>query len=221
MLCVLFLILDQKARTDPKLIYWTWLAFFFALFVSAAILVIAGETKIFDYDGKPLNEVAKFILNVVDFVLDIERETLLLGFCLAVVALPQWFAYVMSGLNGAAQKSRFVTDAWRVTAMLLAKSFISASAVAMSIDFTGSHYGWVSPEPRNIISNTLIQIVLLFYGWFLLFSVPQRVDRSTKAGRSDQASSSRIHAWMTRRMGDKAKSSPSSAETSSSLLTRD
>lgn len=50
--------------------------------------------------------------------------------------------------------------------MLLAKSFISASAVAMSIDFIGSRYGWVSSEPQNIISNALIQIMLLFYGWF-------------------------------------------------------
>ncbi|MFM0166788.1 hypothetical protein PQR39_40990 [Paraburkholderia sediminicola] len=65
----------------------------------------AGESGIYDYSNLR-DEVATIILRVGDFALDIERETVLLGFCLGVVALLRWFAYLMSGVTGAAEEAR-------------------------------------------------------------------------------------------------------------------
>lgn len=121
MVCLMFFILDHRAKIDPQLIYPTWLAFTFALVVSAVVLIASAEAGIYDYDGNPRNELAKIILSNIDFFLDIGQETVLLGVCLEGVALPQWFAYLMSGLTGAAQEARFVKAAWRITALLLAK----------------------------------------------------------------------------------------------------
>ncbi|WP_143134339.1 hypothetical protein [Burkholderia ubonensis] len=191
--------LEKRAKIEPKLIYPTWLAFFAAFFISTAVLIAAGEAKIYDYAGNPLNEVARAILNVIEFMVDIEHETLLLAGALFVLALPQWCAYLMSGFTGAARRPRFIKSAWRISTVLLAKSFIGASAVAMSIVVVGNHYGWINSDSRNIIANLLSQLLLLVYGLVILFFVPP--SKKMKDGNVPiRPRLALFHRFMTRRL---------------------
>lgn len=197
----MFTVLEHRALVEPTIIYPTWLSFFAAFFLCTVVLVAAGEARIYDYNGNPVNTVARTILLVVEFMLDIEHETLLLFGILCVFVLPQIFAYVMSGANGAARRPRFIRIAWRYAALLMAKSFIGASAVAMSLTFVGSYYGWLDSGPRTVISNLLAEILLLLYGFVFLALIPVST-RTRSRSLTDRGRSAvvRFHRVMIRRL---------------------
>ena len=201
-------VLGDLAKREPRLIYPVWLAFFVALFGSTVVLWAAGQANIFDIDGRPMNAVAGWIYSTVEFILDLEHETLALVGLLSVFALPQWCAYVMSGLTGTASEVRFLKQAWKIAALLLSKSCISASAVAMSVDVVGSLYGWINTDPRNLLSHFLVEVLLLLYGWFLLCLSP-RSQRPLATHSARQALwQTRLHKWMTRRIGAETAPQP-------------
>jgi hypothetical protein len=185
----------NKAKTDPHMIHPMWLAYFVALFFSTAILLLAGEAHIFNYDGEPQNAVARAIVAGTGFFVDVVPECGALLIALALIVLPQWFAYGMSGLSGAARRSRFVWIAWKWAALLIAKSFISASAIALSIALVGGYFGWVSSEPRGVAANVLAALMLLGFGIFLLCVVPTR-PKQGMPGKTVR----RVHRHMRRRL---------------------
>jgi hypothetical protein len=129
------------------------------------------------------------------FFVDVAPECGALLIALALIVLPQWFAYEMSGLSGAARRSRFVWIAWKWAALLIAKSFISASAIALSIALVGGYFGWVSSEPRGVAANVLAALMLLGFGIFLLCVVPTR-PRQGMPGKTVR----RVHRHMRRRL---------------------
>jgi hypothetical protein len=197
-------VLGDLAKREPRLIYPVWLAFFVALFGSTAVLWAAGQANIFDIDGRPITAVAGWIFSTVGFILDIQHETFALVALLSVFALPQWCAYVMSGLTGTASEVRFLKQAWKLAALLLSKSCISASAVAMSVDVVGSLYGWINIDPRNLMSHFLVEVLLLLYGWFLLCLSP----RNQRPQVNHDARQARWQTWMTRRIGAETAPQP-------------
>jgi hypothetical protein len=115
---------------------------------------------------------------------------------LALVVLPQWSAYVMAGLSGAARRPRFVWVAWKWVALLIAKSFISASAIGLSVSLVGSYFGWVSSEPQAVAANVLAALMLLGFGVFLLCVVPGSPRRQGMPGKTVR----RVHRHMRRRL---------------------
>ncbi|HVW53885.1 MAG TPA: hypothetical protein VHC91_26330 [Trinickia sp.] len=199
---LILLLFDQKSRIHPSMIYPTWLAFFFALCVSAAVLVYAGNSNSFDASGNPINGCGALIINAMNFFMDIETESIIFAGVLFVLAVPQGLAYIAAGVSGAAQEVRFVALAWKITTSLLAKSFISAAAVAMSVSVVGNHYGWIRGAPKNILADLSIFLLLFSYGLVLLFfSVPDNNKKSSskELSRAQRVLAS-IHKFMTRRM---------------------
>jgi hypothetical protein len=173
-----------------------WLAFFAALFFSTAILIDCGIAHIFSYQGVPQNDVARAIVAGADFFVDVIPKCQALLGAIALIVLPQWCAYVMAGLSGAARRSRFVWIAWMWVAMLIAKSFISASAIGLSIALVGAYFGWVSSEPRSVAASVLAALMLLGYGIFLICVVPNKPARQGVPGRTNR----RVHRHMRRRL---------------------
>jgi hypothetical protein len=196
MVVYMAIMLDAKAKTDPRVIYPMWLAYFGAMALSAVVLVVAGQARIFGYDGEPRNATAQLILTGVEFFLDVVPECQTLFGLLALFVLPQWCAYLMAGVSGTARRSRFVwfTGKWMV--LLIAKTFISASAIVLSIAAVGGYYGWISAEPRNVVANVIVALTLLGCGLFLFCIVPGVGAKRGKAG----ATARRVHRFMRRRM---------------------
>nr|WP_199242099.1 hypothetical protein [Paraburkholderia sp. BL8N3] len=180
----MLIMVENKAKTDPHVIHPMWLAYFSALIFSTIVLIVSGEGHIFDYEGNPQTAVARAIVAGAEFFLDVIPECSALSVVLALFVLPQWLAYGMAGLSGAARRSRFVWIAWKWVVLLIAKSFISASAIALSIALVGAYYGWVSSEPRGIAASVLAALMLLGFGIFLLCIVPTGPAKRRVAGKT-------------------------------------
>ncbi|MBY4726877.1 MULTISPECIES: hypothetical protein [Burkholderia] len=202
MIVGIFTIFEQKAKTHPQIIYPTWLVFFFTLFLSAEVLVFAGENGFYDANGHPVNIYGKIILDVVEFILDIKSDTIIFGTFFLTLAVPQWCAYAMSGLHRSAREVKYVKLAWQIAASLMAKSFISSAAVAMSISLVGGHYGWIHTPPVGVIADLAIFMLLFSYGLILLFfSSPSDFKAAKKGGNSKiQKFVVSSNAWMTQRV---------------------
>jgi hypothetical protein len=198
----IFLLCDQKSRLQPSIVYPTWLAFFFAFCISAEILIYSGMENLFDANGNPVNGYGKMIFDGINFFLDIKSETILFGVVFFTLAVPQGLAYLAAGVSGSAREVRFVAFAWKIIASLTAKSFISAAAVAMSISLVGNHYGWVRGDPKNILADLSIFLLLFSYGLVLLFfSIPSGKKKNLGKNSSKlQRWIAWIHGKMTRRM---------------------
>ncbi|MFM0197899.1 hypothetical protein [Paraburkholderia strydomiana] len=191
----MLIMIENKAKTDPHMIHPMWVAFFAALFVSTAVLIVSGNAHIFNYEGVPQNAVARGIVSCADFFVDVIPECQALLGALGLIVLPQWCAYVTAGLSGAARRSRFVWIAWKWVAILIAKSFISASAIGLSIALVGAYFGWVSSEPRSVAASVLAALMLLGLGIFLLCLVPSKPATQGVPGRTVR----RVHRHMRRR----------------------
>ncbi|WP_321844988.1 hypothetical protein [Paraburkholderia bannensis] len=196
----IFLLFDHKSRKDPIIIYPIWLAFFFALCGSSAALVYAGNSNLFDANGNPLNNYGVMLLDVMNLFLDIKKESVIFAGALFILVVPQWLAYAAAGVAGAAREVRFVMLAWKVVASLLAKSFISAAAVAMSISVLGNHYGWVRGEPKSILADLIIFLLLFSYGLVLLFFSIPGGDWKNNINSKPIVVLLSVHKWMKRRM---------------------
>jgi hypothetical protein len=196
MIAAMFFVLEGKAKSEPEAIYPMWLAYFGALFISAGVLVAAGEAQIFGFDGEPQNALARAILSGVQFFLDFGKECWLLLGLLALVSFTQWSAYVFSGLSGAARRSRFILSTWKWVALLIAKAFIGASAVTLSVVLVGSNFGWVNAEPGNVSADIIIAMSALLCG-LTVFSV---VPYGGRNGRPVSRQVRHAHVWMRRRL---------------------
>ncbi|WP_175773341.1 hypothetical protein [Paraburkholderia phenazinium] len=192
----MLIMIEFKAQTNPSVIHPMWLAFFSALIFSTLVLFVSGEEQIFDYDGNPRTAIARTIVAAANFFLDVIPECKMLIVTLTLFVLPQWLAYGMSGISGAARRSRFVWIAWKWVVLITAKSFISASAIALSISLVGVYYGWVSSEPRGIAASVLAALMLLGFGIALLCIVPTGPEKRRVAGKSVR----RFHRHMRRRL---------------------
>lgn len=195
-LLVMFFVMNEKAKIEPEAIYPMWVAYFGALFGSAGILIIAGEAGIFGFDGRPKNDVAQLILKSIDFLLDIESEFNVLIGLLFIFVFTQWFSYMFSGLSGAARRPRFISTAWRWVALLMAKGFISASALLLSIEVIGRRYFWIVTEPRNLVADVILSLLALLIGLVIFWLVPLKQKKVGLLGRGAR----RIHKFMRRRM---------------------
>lgn len=196
MIAYMFYVLKEKAKTEPEVIHPMWLAYFGALFGSAGILIAAGENGIFGVNGKPLTDVARAILKAAEFFLNLGPELWGLLGLLAFVSLTQYFAYGFSGLSGAAQRPRYIVLIWKVVTLLIAKAFIGASAVVLSIEIIGSQFDWVNTEPRNLAANVALSIMSLFFGLLVFCVVPLKSGVGKPVGKRVR----RLHRWMRRRM---------------------
>lgn len=196
MIAFMLHVVNEKAKSEPEVIYPMWAAYFGALFGSSFVLVAAGESGIFGFDGEPRNALARAILATVEYSLDLQREVFLLLGLLAFISLTQWCAYLMAGLSGAARRPRFIWTTWKWVALLTAKALISASAVALSTVLVGGHYGWLNAEPLNIVGDALTSLLLLVPGLVVFCMVP--LNRTS--GRPGSEGIRSIHRWMVRRM---------------------
>ncbi|WP_321867720.1 hypothetical protein [Paraburkholderia tropica] len=106
-------VLKEKAKGEPEAIFPMWLAYFVAFFGSVGVLLWAGDSGWFGFDGTPRNLVAQVIVQSVDWFLAVNDESTLLLGVLAMFVFPQWCAYIFAGASGAARRSRFVVFAWK------------------------------------------------------------------------------------------------------------
>ncbi|WP_157696311.1 hypothetical protein [Caballeronia temeraria] len=196
MIAFMLHVVNEKAKSEPEVIYPMWVAYFGALFGSSFVLVAAGESGIFGFDGEPRNALARGILATVEYSLDLQREVCLLLGLLAFISLTQWCAYLLAGLSGAARRPRFIWTTWKWVALLTAKALISASAVALSIVLVGGHYGWLNAEPLNIVGDALTCLLLLVPGLVVFCMVPVK----STSGRPSSKGTRSVHRWMVRRM---------------------
>ncbi|GJH28789.1 hypothetical protein [Caballeronia novacaledonica] len=196
MIAFMLHVVNEKAKSEPEVIYPMWAAYFGALFGSSLVFVAAGESGIFGFDGEPRNALARAIMVTVEYSLDLQREVSFLLGLLAFVSLTQWCAYLMAGLSGAARRPQFIWTTWKWVALLTAKALISASAVALSIVLVGGHYGWLNAEPLNIVGDALTSLLLLVPGLVVFCMVP--LNRTN--GRPVSKGTRSVHRWMVRRM---------------------
>ncbi|WP_413197440.1 hypothetical protein [Pararobbsia alpina] len=174
----IFFILETWGNSHPELIHPVWLTFFYALFLSGIMFVVAGDTQMLDVNGNALNKYGEWLTEGVEYFLDLKTETYVLGVAVVALAVPQWLAYLFAGINGCARKARYLDAAWRLAAMFLAKSFISASSVAISVLIVGRYYRWLDYGIDKITLNIATCLMLLLYGFILIFVAHPKAGKS-------------------------------------------
>lgn len=198
-------VLREKAKGEPEAIFPMWLAYFVAFFASVGVLVWAGNSGFFGFDGVPRNAVARVIVDAADWFLAVNDEcTLLLGI-LAMFVLPQWCAYLFAGASGAARRSRFVVFAWKWVALFIAKAFISASAVLMGIVLVGSYNGWLNAEPLHVVANAMTAVLLLIPGLGIFCTVPLKKAKVRPVSRLVRRAHKKMRRSLRKSKGDVAR----------------
>lgn len=188
--------LNEKAKSEPENISPMWYVYCLVFLVSLIALAGTGASGMFGFDGVPRNAIARAIVWGADWFLAVQEDcTVLLGI-LAIVVLPQWGAYVLGGGVGAARRSRHVVSTGKLVALFIAKTFISASAVALAIVVVGSYYAWLAPGPLNVFANVLTAIMLLMLGLMIFCFVPLKKAK----GRIAPQWVRRNHRWMRRNL---------------------
>jgi hypothetical protein len=188
--------LYEKAKSEPENIYTMCYVYCLVLAASLIVLWAAAYLGMFGLDGAPRNAIARAIVWGVEYFLAVPEDCAVLLGILAIVVAPQWVAYVLSGLVGAARRSRHVVVTGKWVALFISKAFLSASAVALAIVVVGSYYAWLTPGPLNVFANVLTAVMLLMIGLTIFCFVPFREAK----GRIAPPRVRRNHRFMRRKM---------------------
>ncbi|WP_321916972.1 MULTISPECIES: hypothetical protein [unclassified Paraburkholderia] len=193
--------LNEKAKSEPENIYTMWYLYCLVLTASLIVLGAAAYLGMFGFDGVPRNAIARAIVWGVEYFLAVPEDCAVFLGILAIVVVPQWGAYMLSGGVGAARRSRHVVSTGKCVALFISKAFLSASAVALAIVAVGSYYAWLTPGPLNVLANVLTAVLLLLIGLMIFCFVPVREAKRRVAPQPVR----RNHKWMRRKMRKPAR----------------
>ena len=167
-------ILRVKYQEDIQIV---WYFFSLTLVISHLIALWATNQGAIDNVGAFQGEAGQFINNLITAVLDINLSFIIIFSILALILLPQFISYILSGCFGVAAAPVLLNESFSFVMWGIVKTFIVASGVTTTIFIFGTVLSWDSFEFNKVIGWILLSMSLCCFAFFslLIFRVPKEV----------------------------------------------
>jgi len=160
-------VLREKHGNDIRIV---WYFFSLTFVISCIIGLWATSNGAIDSSGSFVGEAGAFINKLITTTLDVKFSIYIILAVLAVILLPQFMCYVLSGIFGVAPSPLYINGSIKFLVWGLVKTFIIVSGVTAAILLFGSFSTWKSFELKNIASWSLISLAFCFFSFMTLLA---------------------------------------------------
>lgn len=142
----------QLRKRHPGDINTLWYAFSLTIVLTTEIALWAAFAGHIDHHGNPRDHVGAFIQVLLEHAIDVQSEILLFVGIAAIVLLPQFLAYLLSGLFfGVAGAPIFVNFMFTFFVWGVAKALVSLAGIIVVVLIIGALQGWAGTTPDKIL----------------------------------------------------------------------
>ncbi len=151
----------QASSRHPRQVAVIWYGFSLALTGTLLVGLWAEHTGAIDSSGFPQGDEGKLVLRAFNFFLDLNGEvTIIVGF-LALLILPQFISYVLSGLSGCAWDLYLLREASKYAYIFIVKSFATVSVILTGLVIIGLISSWKQFIGTSILLCTVLGLTLI------------------------------------------------------------
>jgi hypothetical protein len=158
-------VLKEHHGDDIRII---WYFFSLTFVISYIIGLWATSNGAIDSSGSFVGEAGDFINKLLTATLDIKLSIYLILAILALILIPQFMCYLLSGIFGVASSPLYISESIKFLIWGLIKTFIIVSGVTAAILLFGSFSSWKSFELKNIFGWSLISLAFCFFSFMTL-----------------------------------------------------
>jgi uncharacterized membrane protein len=114
---------------QPGYIRIVWYLFSLAVVLFSIVFLWAVNVGAINQEGEYNGDTGAVLKSVIDFILDLNKDFVVLNVVLALILLPQFISYTLSGLTGHATSPSLVKEAVSFWSWGLVKSLAVVSGV--------------------------------------------------------------------------------------------
>lgn len=157
------ILLSRSHSSDVRIV---WYLFSLSLVVSLGVSIWALNYGALDSAGKYQGNAGMILKKLVDLVMDIEADFIVFGGIVAIVVLPQFLAYILSGLSGSATSPRFVKGSTIFFVWSIVKSLAVAAGVVVAFDLVAIWMSWA--DLKFAVSCPFFATIIIAFAFLLL-----------------------------------------------------
>ncbi|MGO4396175.1 hypothetical protein AB4Z46_32985 [Variovorax sp. M-6] len=146
-----------------------WYLFSLALTSTFLIAWWATSAGAIDAAGNFHGTAGAVLHKLLELMLDLQADLKILGAMVALVILPQFLSYVLSGLFGCAVAPMLVGPSFRFFFWSVVKSFVIAAGIILVVAVFGWVQGWNGLSARKAVELAGTTLLLLTMSFFLLY----------------------------------------------------
>jgi len=178
MFLAIYLSITKLRRRYSSFVYTIW--YLFSLTFCSTLLVAwwAVTTGAIDKQGKPQGTAGEVIMWLLNFMMDLKGSLIFTAGAVSLLIIPQFMAYILSGIFGCASTVTLVRYAMMCTLWFIVKSF----AVASSISFAfGPVMLWLDRDlyDYKLIAKLYIigiSLIMLSFAFLMMYYDEEYID---------------------------------------------